>query len=54
MGFKSAATNARNVASFEDRQREAGRVQRKRWAHPDDWAKIDAVIAMLNKERNKK
>jgi hypothetical protein len=42
------------VAKHEAAQREAGRVQRKRWAHPDDWPEIDRVIDRLNKARTKK
>jgi hypothetical protein len=37
------------VAACEQRKRDAGITQRKRWAHPDDWPKIDAFISQLQK-----
>jgi len=42
---------AARVAALEQRHRDAGEVQRKRWAHPDDWPKIDALISELRAER---
>lgn len=39
------------VARLEQKQRENGRVQRKRWAHPEDWSEIDRLIYNLNKKR---
>jgi len=45
----SAKTSAQRRKALEDRERAKGRVQRKRWAHPDDWAAIDRLIAELNK-----
>lgn len=46
-----AKQNRERVNRFRDRQREAGLVQRTKWAHPDDWPKIDTLIEKLNKAR---
>jgi len=43
--------NRERVARHEQKKRDAGLVQRKRWAHPDDWPAIDALIAELNNHR---
>jgi len=42
---------AQRVAAHEQRKRDAGLVQRKRWAHPDDWPAIDAYMAQLAQAR---
>lgn len=42
---------AARVAALEQRHRSAGEVQRKRWAHPDDWPQVDALIAALRAAR---
>ena len=39
------------VAAYEERKRRAGLVQRKRWAHPDDWVAIDKFIKELHRRR---
>jgi hypothetical protein len=39
---------------MDSRRRAVGLVQRKRWAHPDDWPEIDALIIHLTKQRRRK
>ena len=46
-----AKQNRQRVARHEQKKRDAGLVQRKRWAHPDDWPQIDALIAKLTRKR---
>ena len=46
-----AKSDAQRRKALEDRHRAAGLAQRKRWAHPDDWAAIDAEIDRLCKKR---
>ena len=46
-----AQLNRQRVAKTRQRKRDAGLVPKERWAHPDDWTKIDALIARLNKKR---
>lgn len=47
----AAKQNRQRVARHEQKKRDAGLVQRKRWAHPDDWPAIDALIAELTNHR---
>lgn len=35
------------VAQSRQRKREAGLIPKERWAHPNDWPKIDAYMAQL-------
>ena len=46
-----AKQNRQRVAKARQRKRDAGLVPKERWAHPDDWPQIDALIAMLTKSR---
>lgn len=48
-----AAPSAARVKAHEDRKRSAGMVQRKRWAHPDDWPLIDQTIQALADRRSR-
>lgn len=45
-------STAKRQADLADRQRAAGRTQRKVWAHPDDWPKIMAYVQLLNLSRS--
>ena len=47
-----AKSDTQRQKSRDDRHRAAGLVQRRRWAHPDDWAAIDAEIDRLCKNRD--
>jgi len=46
-----AELNRERVKRHEQRKRDQGLVQRKRWAHPDDWPAIDRYIERKAKER---
>ena len=46
-----AVQNRQRVAKARQRKRDAGLVPKERWAHPDDWPQIDALIARLTKSR---
>jgi len=50
---KTNPSSRARVAAYEQRKRDAGLVQRKRWAHPEDWPRIDRYIERLNKARAK-
>ena len=47
----AAKQNRQRVAKARQRKRDAGLVPKERWAHPDDWPQIDALIAKLTKHR---
>lgn len=47
-------TNNERQADWAARHRAAGRVQRKRWAHPEDWPTIDSHIKRMEKKRENK
>ena len=49
----SAKKNRAAVAAFRKRKRETGFIAKERWAHPDDWPEIDALIKRLNAKRGK-
>lgn len=40
-------------ADLAARHRAAGRVQRKVWAHPEDWARITKYVMRMNRARDK-
>lgn len=44
---------AQRMAEMHERRKDAGLVRRDRWAHPDDWPEIDALIARLTERRNR-
>jgi len=46
-----AKLNRERVKRHEQRKRDQGLVQRKRWAHPDDWPAIDAYIKRKTAKR---
>ena len=46
-----AKLNRERVNRHEQRKRDQGLVQRKRWAHPDDWPQIDRLIQRLTAKR---
>lgn len=46
-----AKLNRERVQRHEQRKRDAGLVQRKVWAHPDDWPGIRKYVARLNRKR---
>lgn len=47
-------TNNEKQAAYAERQKAAGRTQRKVWAHPEDWPRIKSYVERLNKQREKK
>lgn len=47
-----AKLNRKRVNRHEQRKRDQGLVQRKRWAHPEDWPAIDRYIERKNKARH--
>lgn len=46
-------TPAERQAALAERQRAAGRVQRKVWASPEDWPAIRAFVENLNRARER-
>ena len=46
-----AKQNRQRVAKARQRKRDAGLVPKERWAHPDDWPEIDALITKLGNHR---
>jgi hypothetical protein len=55
MGLTTTAkTDAQRQAERKAREQAAGRVQFKRWAHPDDKAALAEYAAKLADERAKK
>jgi len=46
-----ARSGAERQAALAARHRAAGRVQRKMWAHPEDWPRIVKYVERLNKKR---
>ena len=46
-----AKLNRQRVAKARQRKRDAGLVPKERWAHPDDWPQIDALIQRLTAKR---
>ena len=52
---KEVAKPARKrMAEMYKRRKDAGFVRRDRWAHPDDWPEIDAMISRISEQRNKR
>ena len=49
----AAKQNRQRVAKTRQRKRDAGLVPKERWAHPDDWPEIDALIKRLSAKREK-
>lgn len=46
-----ATSSAKYVQKIAQTMRDLGLVERKRWAHPDDWDTIDRIIDMVNRKR---
>ena len=44
--------NRQRVAKTRQRKRDAGLAPKERWAHPEDWPQIDALIAKLTRKRS--
>lgn len=50
--MKKTKSSNKYVAAHEQRQRDLGRTQRKRWALPEHWPLIDKYIKKMHGKEN--